>query len=189
MWEFALFAAAASSLSALCYMVTPYTQKLRESRTTAFMDQLKESKQIFARQPTYFAFILLSCLSYPILTYLGKLVPIWFAEQGISGDWYAGFNISFGLGSLITGVIVTKILNQYRPTNIIVVSMSILVVTLMGMSLAVSPVTILVFTALFGTFNALNRISRINWMHQTVSVQERGRVDGASPCLQLLYNL
>ena len=142
------------------------------------MTQLKESKQIFAREPTFYAFILLSCLSYPILTYLGKLVPIWFAQQGISGDWYAGFNISFGLGSLFTGLVVTKILRQFSHTNIIVVSMSFLAFSLIGMSLSASPVTILMFTALFGTFNALNRIARINWMHHSVSVHQRGRVDG-----------
>ncbi len=138
MREFALFAAVASSLSAISYMATPYTQQIRETHTVAFFTQLKESKQIFAKEPTYFAFILLSCLSYPILTYLGKLVPIWFAEQSISGDWYAGFNISFGIGSLVTGLVVTKVLNRFNPINIIVVSMSILVVTLIGMSWAIS---------------------------------------------------
>jgi predicted MFS family arabinose efflux permease len=178
MLEFALFAASASSIAALFYMVTPYVQQIRESHSIAFMTQLKESKQIFAREPTFYAFILLSCLSYPILTYLGKLVPIWFSQQGISGDWYAGFNISFGLGSLLTGLIVTKILRQFSHTNIIVVSMSVLAFALIGMSLSASPVTILMFTALFGTFNALNRIARINWMHHSVSVHQRGRVDG-----------
>lgn len=178
MLEFALFAASASSIAALFYMVTPYVQQIRESHSIAFMTQLKESKQIFAREPTFYAFILLSCLSYPILTYLGKLVPIWFSQQGISGDWYAGFNISFGLGSLLTGLVVTKILRQFSHTNIIVVSMSVLAFALIGMSLSASPVTILMFTALFGTFNALNRIARINWMHHFVSVHQRGRVDG-----------
>ncbi|MGR5171491.1 MFS transporter [Vibrio owensii] len=181
MWgmrEFALFAASASSIAALFYMATPYVQQIRDAHTVAFMSQLKESKQIFAKEPTFYAFILLSCLSYPILTYLGKLVPIWFSEQGISGDWYAGFNISFGLGSLLTGLIVTKVLNQFGHTSIIVVSMSVLVIALTGMSLSAHPLTILMFTALFGTFNALNRIARINWMHHTVSVHQRGRVDG-----------
>ncbi|MEF1328251.1 MFS transporter [Vibrio sp. M260121] len=181
MWgmrEFALFAASASSIAVLFYMATPYVQQIRDSHAVAFMSQLKESKQIFAKEPTFYAFILLSCLSYPILTYLGKLVPIWFSEQGISGDWYAGFNISFGLGSLLTGLIVTKVLNQFGHTSIIVVSMSVLVIALVGMSLSAHPLTILMFTALFGIFNALNRIARINWMHHTVSVHQRGRVDG-----------
>lgn len=72
----------------------------------------------------------------------------------------------------------TKVLNQFGHTSIIVVSMSVLVIALIGLSLSAHPLTILMFTALFGTFNALNRIARINWMHHTVSVHQRGRVDG-----------
>jgi MFS family permease len=178
MMEFALFAATASSLAAIFYMVTPYTRQLRESRSVPFMSQLKESRQIFSQEPHFYGFILLSCLSYPVLTYLGKLVPIWFSEQGITGDWFAGFNISFGLGSLFTGLIVTKVLNRLPHATIIFTSMTVLALTLVGMSFSMHPMGILMLTALFGVFNALNRIARINWMHHTVSVNQRGRIDG-----------
>ncbi|MGP8306164.1 MFS transporter [Vibrio sp. YIC-376] len=178
MMEFALFAATASSLAAIFYMVTPYTRQLRESHAVPFMSQLKESKQIFSQESHFYGFILLSCLSYPVLTYLSKLVPIWFSEQGITGDWFAGFNISFGLGSLFTGLIVTKILDRLPHAGIIFISMALLSLTLIGMSFSMHPVGILMLIALFGVFNALNRIARINWMHHTVPIHQRGRIDG-----------
>ncbi|WP_282149864.1 MFS transporter [Vibrio diabolicus] len=181
MWgmkEFALFAASASALAAMFYILTPYTQQLRASKSVAFIAQLKESKHIFRLEPRFYGFILLSCLSYPALTYLSKLVPIWFSEQGISGDWFAGFNISFGLGSLLTGFIVTKVLSRASHSHIMFASMVMVSLAFIGMSFAISPLTILLFTALFGVFNALNRIARVNWMHHTVAVHQRGRVDG-----------
>lgn len=181
MWgmkEFALFAASASALAAMFYILTPYTQQLRASKSVAFIAQLKESQQIFRLEPRFYGFILLSCLSYPALTYLSKLVPIWFSEQGISGDWFAGFNISFGLGSLLTGFFVTKVLSRASHSHIMFASMVMVSLAFIGMSFAMSPLIILLFTALFGVFNALNRIARVNWMHHTVAVHQRGRVDG-----------
>ncbi len=47
-----------------------------------------------------------------------------------------------------------------------------------GMSFSVHPIGILTLIALFGVFNALNRIARTNWMHHTVPVHQRGRIDG-----------
>ncbi|GAJ74857.1 LOW QUALITY PROTEIN: permease [Vibrio sp. JCM 18905] len=182
MWgmkEFALFAASASALAAMFYILTPYTQQLRASKSVAFIAQLKESQQIFRLDPPAFMALFCSLVSlYPALTYLSKLVPIWFSEQGISGDWFAGFNISFGLGSLLTGFIVTKVLSRASHSHIMFASMVIVSLAFIGMSFAISPLTILLFTALFGVFNALNRIARVNWMHHTVAVHQRGRVDG-----------
>ncbi len=34
------------------------------------------------------------------------------------------------------------------------------------------------FTFFFGTFNALNRVARTNWMHHSISIDQRGRADG-----------
>ncbi|HAS6601539.1 MFS transporter [Vibrio parahaemolyticus] len=160
MWgmkEFALFAASASALAAMFYILTPYTQQLRGAKSVAFIAQLKESKQIFRLEPRFYGFILLSC---------------------ISGDWFAGFNISFGLGSLLTGFIVTKVLSRASHSHIMFASMVMVSLAFIGMSFAISPLTILLFTALFGVFDALNRIARVNWMHHTVAVHQRGRVDG-----------
>ncbi|MCV5341256.1 hypothetical protein OFC87_30450, partial [Escherichia coli] len=78
---------------------------------------------------------------------MSKLVPIWFSEQGISGDWFAGFNISFGLGSLLTGFIVTKVLSRASHSHIMFASMVMVSLAFIGMSFAISPLTILLFTA------------------------------------------
>ncbi|MCG9676837.1 MFS transporter [Vibrio sp. Isolate24] len=178
MLEFAAFAAAASGLSTLSYLVTPYRQKLRQNKTTSFIGQMKESKEIFTAQPRFYAFLLLSALSYPILTFLGKLVPIWFSEVGISGDWYAGYNIAFGLGSLMTGLFVAKLLKLASHQSTMLYSMAIASVMLIGMSFSAHPAYLLIFTLFFGSFNALNRIARTNWMHHTIRVEQRGRADG-----------
>lgn len=178
MLEFAAFAAAASFIAILSYIVTPYRQQLRDSLSTPFLQQLKESKDIFAKQPRFYAFLMLSCLSYPILTFLGKLVPIWFSDSGVSGDWYAGYNITFGLGSLLTGVFLAKLLVLTTHKITIQYSMAVVGLTLIGMSLSTHPGYILLFTLFFGFFNALNRIARTNWMHHTIDVGQRGRVEG-----------
>ncbi len=178
MLEFAAFAAIAAGFATLSYIVTPYRRQLRQSRTTSFSGQLKESKQIFTKSPRFYVFLMLSALSYPILTYLGKLVPIWFSETGVSGDWLAGYNIAFGLGSLITGVFVARLLALSSHTSTIVYAMAIAALALVGMSFSVHPAQLLVFTLIFGFFNALNRIARTNWMHHTIAVEQRGRADG-----------
>ncbi|KJY82754.1 MFS transporter [Vibrio galatheae] len=178
MFEFAAFAAAASGIAACSYFMTPYRRQLRQSHAVAFIAQMKESKTIFAREPRFYTFILLSCLSYPILTFLSKLVPIWFAENNVSGDWFAGYNIAFGLGSLLTGVLLGKLLTLSRHQITMQYSMAFIAIALTGMSLSEQPIYILLFTLMFGFFNALNRIARTNWMHHTVDVNQRGRVDG-----------
>ncbi|AIW16057.1 MFS transporter [Vibrio tubiashii] len=178
MLEFAAFAASASGIAVLSYIVTPYRRKLRSSHKAPFLEQMKESKSIIAKQPRFYAFIMLSCLSYPILTFLGKLVPIWFAENGVSGNWYAGYNITFGLGSLLTGVLLSKLLSLTSHQTTMQYSMAVVALTLVGMSFSQHPGYILLFTLFFGFFNALNRIARTNWMHHTIEVNQRGRVDG-----------
>ncbi|KJY79596.1 MFS transporter [Vibrio nigripulchritudo] len=178
MWEFSLFAAIASGIATVAYLATPYIRKLRKTQKRSFTAQLTESVSIFRVAPRFYAFIMLSCLSYPILTFLGKLVPIWFAEAGISGDWLAAYNISFGLGSLFTGFLVSRVLRQFSHQAIMQYSMFIVASMLFGMALYDSPLYLVLFTLGFGFFNALNRIARTNWLHHTVEVSQRGRVDG-----------
>ncbi|BDU39141.1 MFS transporter [Vibrio nigripulchritudo] len=178
MWEFSLFAAIASGIATVAYLATPYIRKLRKTQKRSFAAQLTESVSIFRVAPRFYAFIMLSCLSYPILTFLGKLVPIWFAEAGISGDWLAAYNISFGLGSLFTGFLVSRVLGQFSHQSIMQYSMFIVASMLFGMALYDSPLYLVLFTLGFGFFNALNRIARTNWLHHTVEVSQRGRVDG-----------
>lgn len=178
MKQFALFAAIASGIAAISYIVTPYTRKIQPSAKTPFFKQTSEIKQLFMAQPTFYGFILISCLSYPILTFLGKLIPIWFAKQGVSGEWVAWYNIAFGLGSLITGLAVPFILALTTHVRIMQYSMLILAVILLAMSQFMQPIHIVMLTLTFGFFNALNRIARTNWMHHAVPMQQRGRIDG-----------
>lgn len=176
--EFALFAAMASGIATFSYVITPYNRQVRQSHKIPFMNQVKEIKVIFAQQPTFYGFILISCLSYPVLTFLGKLIPIWFAELNISGDWVAYYNIAFGLGSLMTGLLVSRILAAKSHRYIMQYSMVVLAITLLVMSGVMQPLYIVVLTLCFGFFNALNRIARTNWMHHTIPISQRGRVDG-----------
>ncbi|MDN3680842.1 MFS transporter [Vibrio tapetis subsp. quintayensis] len=178
MQQFALFATMASGIAAISYLITPYTRKIQPSAKTPFLKQTSEIKQLFMAQPTFYGFLLISCLSYPILTFLGKLIPIWFAKQGVSGEWVAWYNIAFGLGSLVTGLVVSYILASVHHVRIMQYSMLILAFVLLAMSQFMQPIHIVVLTLSFGFFNALNRIARTNWMHHTVPMQQRGRIDG-----------
>ncbi|MGC9402985.1 MFS transporter [Vibrio genomosp. F10] len=178
MFEFALFAAVASALAAFSYTLTPYRQQLRPKSRVPFFNQLIESKSIFSQSPKFYGFLMISCLSYPILTFLGKLVPISFSEQGLSGQWYAAYNISFGLGSLLTGFLLQQILAKFSLQNTIQYAMFFVALMLFGMSISSEPELLMVFTFGFGFFNAINRIARTNWMHHTIAIEQRGRVDG-----------
>lgn len=178
MVEFALFAAVASSLAALSYLITPYHRQVSPSTKRSFLGQIKESKVLLTEQPIFYGFILISCLSYPVLTFLSKLVPIWFARLGVSGDWFAMYNVAFGLGSLMTGLVISKILALYSQQSIMQYSVFVLSLILLAMSLVTQPLYIVAFTVFFGLFNALNRIARTNWMHHVVPMAQRGRIDG-----------
>lgn len=175
--EFSLFAAVASGISAIAYILTPYHQKLRQSDRQSFFSQLRESKTIFMQNPPFYGFLLVSCLSYPVLTFLGKLVPIWFAELKVSGDWVAMYNMAFGLGSLVTGFLIYRILSRVEHRLVMQYSMMALSVILLLMSGLMQPYFIVLLTFCFGFFNALNRIARTNWMHHVIPIDQRGRVD------------
>ncbi|PFG56461.1 putative MFS family arabinose efflux permease [Vibrio sp. ES.051] len=178
MFEFSSFAAIASGIAAISYMLTPYRRQLLQSSSISFVTQLKQSREIFIQRPHFYGFLLLSALSYPILTFLAKLVPIWFAETGTSGDWFAGYNIAFGMGSLVTGLLIGKLLGLGSHQSIMIGAMGCAAIMLIGMSLSSSPLLLLFFTFFFGTFNALNRIARTNWMHHSISIDQRGLADG-----------
>ncbi|EPJ54784.1 MAG: hypothetical protein OFPI_05610 [Osedax symbiont Rs2] len=176
--EFSLFAASASALAVCCYLLTPYNRQLRTSAKAPLLSQIKELKSIYCETPAFYAFLLISCLSYPVLTFLGKLVPIWFSEQNISGNWFALFSVALGLGSLITGLLISRLLNLFSHQRIMQCSIMLLALILLLMSGVTQPLTIIVLMIFFGFFNALNRIARTNWMHHTTSIAQRGRIDG-----------
>lgn len=178
MFEFASFATIASAIACVSYLMTPYRRQLRHAMSVSFIDQMKESREILTLRPQFYAFLMLSALSYPILTFLTKLVPIWFSETGVSGDWFAGYNIAFGMGSLVTGLLVSRLLGLSSHPNMMIGAMGLAAIMLVGMSVAPTPLWLLVFTFFFGTFNALNRIARTNWMHHSIPIHQRGRADG-----------
>ncbi|MDP5253807.1 MULTISPECIES: MFS transporter [unclassified Vibrio] len=178
MFEFSSWAAMASAIAATSYMLTPYRRQRMDAISVTFVTQLTESRDIFLQRPHFYGFLILSALSYPILTFLIKLVPIWFSEIGVSGAWFAGYNIAFGMGSLVTGLLIGRLLTLGSQQSIMIQAMAIASVMLIGMSLSASPWLLLVFTFFFGTFNALNRIARTNLMHHTIRVDQRGRAEG-----------
>ena len=178
MLEFSLLAVIASFLSALCYIVTPYIRQFKPSYKESFFKQLVESKSIFAKQKRFYLFLALSCLSYPVLTFLVKLVPIYFAEEGISGTWFATWKMSYGVGALLTGLVIARLLHRYNHENAMIVSMLVMGVALLLMGFYLSPIVIILLTIILGFFNSYNRIARINKMHNVIAMEQRGRVDG-----------
>lgn len=178
MLEFSLLAVIASFISGLCYFATPYTRQFKATLTESFFNQLIESKNIFAKQKRFYLFLALSCLSYPVLTYLVKLVPIYFAMEGISGSWFATWKMSYGIGALLTGLVIARLLIRYNHENAMIMSMLMMGVVLLLMGAYLSPIAIIIFTIIIGFFNSYNRIARINKMHNVIAMEQRGRVDG-----------
>jgi DHA3 family macrolide efflux protein-like MFS transporter len=178
MLEFSFLAAFASLLSGLCYIATPYKRQFSPSLKEAFFKQLVASKSIFAKQIHLYAFLALSCLSYPVLTFLVKLVPIYFAEQGISGSWFATWKMSYGLGALLSGLLIARLLARYDHENAMIVSILVMAFLLLLMGSYLSPTLIILLTIILGFFNSYNRIARTNKMHHVIVMQEKGRVEG-----------
>lgn len=178
MLEFSLLATLASCLSALCYIATPYKRQFSPSLKEAFFKQLVASKSIFSKQKKFYAFLALSCLSYPVLTFLVKLVPIYFAEQGISGSWFAAWEMSYGLGALLSGLLIARLLKRYEHENAMIVSILVMAILLLLMGSYLSPTLIILLTIGLGFFNSYNRIARTNKMHHVIAMAERGRVEG-----------
>ncbi len=178
MLEFSFLATLASLLSGLCYMATPYKRQFLPSLKEAFFKQLVASKNIFSKQKSFYTFLALSCLSYPVLTFLVKLVPIYFAEQNISGSWFATWKMSYGLGALLSGFLIARLLARYDHENAMVVSILVMAIMLIVMGSFLSPTLIILLTIILGFFNSYNRITRINKMHHVIAMQERGRVEG-----------
>ena len=176
--QFAIFAGIASSISAISYLMTPYRRQITESVNTPFKQQLVEIKDVFSQSPQFYGFLIVSCLSYPMVTFLSRLIPIWFSELNITGDWLALYNISLGMGALIIGISLPLILKSASHKTIIQIAMYIIGLSLLLMSQAENPAYLIVLTFIFGAFNALNRIARTNWMHHAVAIKQRGRVDG-----------
>jgi MFS transporter, DHA3 family, macrolide efflux protein len=178
MLEFSFLATSASLLSGLCYIAIPYKRQFKPSLKEAFFKQLVASKSIFAKQIHFYTFLALSCLSYPVLTFLVKLVPIYFAEQGMSGSWFATWKMSYGLGALLSGLLIAQLLARYDHENAMIFSVLVMATLLLLMGAYLSPTLIILLTIIIGFFNSYNRIARTNKMHHIIVMEERGRVEG-----------
>lgn len=181
MWgiiEFSLFAASASAIAYISYRLTPYQRQVRSVVKRSLVQQMIEVKSIYGANPMFYGFILLSCLSYPILTFLGKLVPIWFSSLKISGDWVALYQIALGLGALLSGFLVSQVLQWFQLRTIMQYSVLILASILFITASLNDPKYCVLLMLGYGFFGALNRIARTNWLHHRVQISQRGRVDG-----------
>lgn len=177
--EFALFAASASFVSGLCYLMTPYSRKLTEHfENTPFKTQLIQIRTIYWQQPRFYLFLALSALSYPVLMFLVKLVPIYFAQEGMSGSWFASWKISYGVGAMFCGFIISRLLRVMSLEYSMILSVFSLSVLLLVMAAFLSPAVMVITTIAIGFFNAFNRIARINKMNHEIAVSQRGRIEG-----------
>ncbi|MFD2177972.1 MFS transporter [Veronia pacifica] len=180
-WTIIEFSAVASLLSIIAltsYWQTPYQQKIRRSSRQAFFSQLLESKNILKSAPGFFAFVALSSLSYPVLTFLVRLVPIYLAELGVDGAWFASWNMAFAIGGLLMGFSVNMLLKRIDHQNAMIVSVLVISTLLLMISTLLSPLILVAFTVGIGFFNAFNRIARTNLLHVSIPIKMRGRVDG-----------
>jgi len=178
MFEFASVAALSSLIAALCFSVMPYQRQVRLKHGSQFFNQLLETRRIVLKQSQLLGFLALSCLSYPVLTFLVKLVPIYFYEQGFSAHWFASWKLSFGIGALISGLLIRYLLAKYETEKLMISSIALIACLLFSQSLFSSPWIIVSFTLGLGFFNSVNRISRMNKMNKEIKMDERGRIEG-----------
>ncbi|MFA0051669.1 MFS transporter [Vibrio breoganii] len=178
MAQFATFAAVASTLSLLSFSITTYHRRPRVESSPSFSLQLIESKEVFSQQPRFYAFLALSCLGYPALTYLSKLIPIHFSEQGISASWFASWSLSYGLGALMCGFFVKVLLSKFATEKAMMACLFSVGLLILAMALSPSPKMIVGLTLLVGFFSSYNRIARTYKMNLEVDNNYRGRIDG-----------
>lgn len=179
MFEFAMIAALSSLVAALSFSVMPYQRKVRLKHDTRFFKQLVATKAIISKQSQLLGFLALSCLSYPVLTFLVKLVPIYFYQQGFGAHWFASWKLSFGIGALISGLLIRYLFAKYETEKLMISSIALIACLLFSQSLFSSPWIIVSFTFGLGFFNSVNRISRMNKMNKEIKLEERGRIEGS----------
>ena len=181
LWDiqrFALFAVVASSLACVFYGWMPYRRQLRRHTFASFVEQLVGVRDIFARDRGFFLFLALSCLSYPVVTYLVKLVPVYLVNNNYEGHWFALWKSGYGIGAMVCGLFVVGLLMRLRYEKLMIFSV-LMIAGLLGVTaLFTDPFVIVCVAVVLGFFTALNRIARTNKMNLVIDVNERGRVDG-----------
>ncbi|GEA51950.1 MFS transporter [Vibrio inusitatus NBRC 102082] len=176
--QFAAFAAIASSLSLISFAMTSYHRCQRPQASASFGSELIETKVVFSKQPRFYAFLALSCLGYPALTYLSKLIPIHFSAQHISASWFASWSLSYGIGALLCGFIVKTLLTKFATEKAMMVCLFSVGLLVFTMALSPSPQMIVGLTLLVGFCSSYNRIARTYKMNLEVDNHYRGRIDG-----------
>ncbi|WP_353500029.1 MFS transporter [Vibrio sp. CB1-14] len=176
--KFALLAASLSLVALMCFVAIRHRSFSSKQKRTPYHLQLRESTSIFRQSPRFFAFIALSCVGYPMMTYLAKLVPIYLSENQQSGEWFAWWQINYGVGAMVCGLMIVKVMNKVSHQQLMLVSMASISVLLCVMTMTLSPLSIVLVALLIGVFNATNRIARVNKLHHEVDNSVRGRVDG-----------
>ena len=181
LWDiqrFALFAFVASSLAFVLYGWMPYRRQLQRNVSASFVEQLVGVRDIFARDRGFFLFLALSCLSYPVVTYLVKLVPVYLANNNYEGHWFALWKSGYGVGAMVCGLFVVGLLMKFRHEKLMIFSVLMIAGLLGVMALRTDPLVIVCVAVVLGFFTALNRIARTNKMNLVIDLNERGRVDG-----------
>lgn len=175
---FSAFACSFSLFSILFFLFMSYQMHDISFNQKSFRKTLIETKTVVHKHSDKIVLLALSCLSYPVLTYLSKLIPIYFAQNMISGAWFAAWEVAYGVGAIVCGFSVVWILKKYHEINLIRFSILSLSFLLFVMGMNLTPIGLVLFTLLYGFFSVLDRISRINYMNKVIHPRERGRLDG-----------
>ncbi|WP_119396235.1 MFS transporter [Salinibius halmophilus] len=175
---FSLVAAFASMLSTFSYLVTPHQRRVLNRQQESVWRQLKQSKDIVWADKTFFAFIFAAQLGYPVLTFLGQLVPIWLSEQGASGSWFASYQLLIGLGAITSGLLIKRIYQHIALEKILPLGALAMALAVYSMSWQTNLITFVALAALFGFFKSVNRVTRANLMHLHTDGSTRGRAEG-----------
>ncbi len=162
----------------ICFVAIRHRSVMSTQKVVQFHQQLRESASIFRQSPRFFAFIALSCVGYPMMTYLAKLVPIYLSENQYSGEWFAWWQINYGVGAMVCGLMIVKVMDKVSHQQLMLVSMACISLLLCVMTITLSPLSIVLVALLIGVFNVTNRIARVNKLHHEVDNSVRGRVDG-----------
>ena len=176
--QFAVFTALCGVISLISFTLMPYQRQIEVKQEHSFSAQLIESKTIILRDTRLFLFLALSCLGYPALTYLSKLLPIYFYQNSIDASWFASWSLSYGAGALICGLVASKLLAQYATDKAMMICLVVVGAIICSMGLFPTAQYIVAITLIMGFFSSYNRIARTYKMNLEVKTEERGRMDG-----------
>lgn len=179
LFAFSVFALGCASAAALLYFSIPYTRLTREHKPQHFFADMAHSVTLFKKRRQFMLFVTLSCLAYPMLTYLGKLLPVYFHEQDLSGSWVASWSLFYSSGAILCGISVPFLFKRFAYQKLMLVGMGMMTVIMATMNfVSIGPLLLFLFVAI-GLFAPMIRIARKNWMNEVIPAYERGRTEGS----------